>query len=92
MTDQSVQALKLMLLPESNQFNFSAAQWPALKTARPTFASLFAAGAADDAAAGARYSNLEEEQGGSILACLLNITTAMAQISLPSKTPSITSR
>ena len=86
-TDQSVQVIKLMLLPESNQFNFSAAKWPALKIARPAFAALFAAGAADDAAAGSRYSDLEDVQNGSVLACLLNITTAMSQISLPSGTP-----
>jgi hypothetical protein len=83
----SVQMVKLMLIPESNQFNFASATWPALKNVRPAFASLFAAGTADDAAAGSRYSDLEDVQGGAVLACLLNITTAMSQIFLPSKTP-----
>lgn len=86
-SDDTVQMLRLMLIPESNQFNFSGAKWPALKAARPNWASLFAAGTADDAAAAARYGDLEDVQGGAVLACLLNITTAMSQIFLPSKTP-----
>jgi hypothetical protein len=50
---------------------------------RVTVLPLDANGATDDAAA-ARYSALEEQ--GAILACLLNITTAMQQINLPQKT------
>jgi hypothetical protein len=75
----------LMLIPNSNAFNFAQAKWNALGTARPALRDLFANGAADDAAAAARYSALEER--GAILACLLNITTAMQQFNLPQKTP-----
>ena len=75
----------LMLIPNSNAFNFAEAKWGALGMARPALRDLFANGAADDAAAAARYSALEER--GAILACLLNITTAMQQFNLPQKTP-----
>src|SRR5260370_40085449 len=75
----------LMLIPNSNAFNFAQAKWSALGTARPALRDLFANGAADDAAAAARYSALEER--GAILACLLNITTAMQQFNLPHNPP-----
>jgi len=74
----------LMLIPKSNAFNFAQAKWSVLGGPRPALKALFANGAADDAAAAARYSALEER--GAILACLLNITTAMQQINLPQKT------
>jgi len=73
----------LMLIPKSNGFNFAEAKWSVLGNARPAFKDLFANGAADDAAA-SRYSDLQER--GAILACLLNITTAIQQINLPQKT------
>jgi hypothetical protein len=73
----------LMLIPKSNGFNFAQAKWSVLGSARQAFKDLFANGATDDAAA-TRYSALEER--GAILACLLNITTAMQQINLPQKT------
>jgi len=82
-----VQAVNLMLLPKSNAFNFAAAAWDNLGAAKPKTQALIAAGAADDAAAAARYSDLEDRDGGLILACLLNITTAMDQIHLPQGTP-----
>ena len=72
----------LMLLPSSNAFSFAQATWKALD-ARPVLKSALAQGAADDAAAADRYSNLLEDAGGAIGACLLNITTAMGQIHLP---------
>jgi hypothetical protein len=74
----------LMLIPKSNAFNFAQAKWSVLGSARPALKALFANGATDAVAAN-RYSALEER--GAILACLLNITTAMQQISLPLKTP-----
>src|SRR5258708_1159928 len=77
-------AVDLMLIPKSNAFNFAQAKWDVLGTARPALRDLFANGATDDVAAAARYSALEER--GAILACLLNITTAMQQINLPQKT------
>lgn len=85
-TAHALQLVNLMLIPENNQFNFAAAQWPKLKAARPAFAVLFASGV-DDAAAAARYGDLEDVQSGAVLACLLNVTTAMSQIFLPTGTP-----
>src|SRR5690349_21362651 len=77
-------AVNLMLLPKTNAFNFAGAKWANL-AARPTLQALLRQGAADDAAAAARYSNLEDVKGGAILACLLNITTAADQALLPQK-------
>ena len=74
----------LMLIPKSGAFNFAQAKWSALGTTRPAFKELFANGATDDEAAATRYGDIEEQ--GAILACLLNITTAMQQINLPQKT------
>jgi hypothetical protein len=80
-------AVKLMLLPEDDQsaFSFAGATWKILKTARPKLAGIFAAGAANDVAAGNRYSDLEES--GELLAALLNLTTSMGQIFLPQGAP-----
>jgi hypothetical protein len=79
-----VRFVDLMLIPNSNSFNFAEAKWNVLEATRPEFKALFASGAATDDAADTRYSALEE--GGEVLACLLNITTAMQQIHLPKKT------
>jgi hypothetical protein len=76
--------IDLMLIPKSNTFNFAQAKWNILESARPVFKDLFANGATDDAAAATRYGDIEEQ--GAVLACLLNITTAMQQINLPQKT------
>ena len=75
----------LMLIPKSNSFNFAQATWGALGSSRPAFKTLFANGAADDAVAATRYGAVQER--GAVLACLLNITTAMQQMNLPLKTP-----
>src|SRR5712692_2290232 len=80
-----VQTVNLMLLPKSNSLNFFNATWDKLGEAKPKAKALFAKGAADDGAA-ARYSDLEDTNDGEILACLLNITTAMDQIQLPQGT------
>jgi hypothetical protein len=76
-----LQSVGLMLIPESNTFNFASAKWNRLD-ARPKLKALFGAGAENDLAAATRYSNLEDAQSGAILACLLNITTACDQIFL----------
>ena len=73
----------LMLIPKSGGFNFAQEKWSALEDNRPAFKELFASGATDDEAA-TRYGDIEEQ--GAILACLLNIATAMQQINLPQKT------
>ena len=82
-----VQPVNLMLLPKSNAFNFAPATWDNLGAAKPKTQALIAAGAANNTAAAARYSDLQDRNDGQILACLLNITTAMDQIHLPQGSP-----
>jgi hypothetical protein len=77
------QAVDLMLVPRTNALNFSGATWDKLGAARPKLQAILAQGAVDPASASARYANLEDQSGGAILACLLNITTAADQIHLP---------
>ncbi len=71
-----------MLLPNSNALNFAGAKWPVLGQVRLELAKIFAADLPDAAQAGGRYSDLEDYQTGRVLACLLNITTAMGQLDL----------
>jgi hypothetical protein len=80
-----MQPVSLMLLPQSNAFNFAQARWDNLAL-RPKLKGLLAKGSVDEPAAAARYSDLEDNQDGSILACLLNITTTADQIFLPKGT------
>jgi hypothetical protein len=78
--------VNLMLLPQSDAFNFAGATWDKIAV-RPKLKALLAKGAAaDESAAASRYSDLEDRQAGAILACLLNITTAADQIFLPKGT------
>ena len=72
----------LMLLPRDGHLNFSGANWNALNSFRPRFAQIISAGIND---APARYDNLVEQNEGLVLGCLLNLLTAMSQITLPSK-------
>ena len=81
------QIVDLMLIPSSNALNFANATWTALAGSRPELKTLLADGAASDDDASNRYGNILEDNGGNILACLLNITTAMQQIHLPQQTP-----
>src|SRR5271157_1752493 len=69
-------ALNLMLVPDGAHLNFSGASWQALKSVRPRFAGILSTGIDN---AEARYNNLKDESGGLVLACLLNLLTAMAQ-------------
>src|SRR6266852_984347 len=77
------QIVDLMLIPHSNSFNFAQAKWNVLAATRPEFKDLFKNGVATDDEAATRYGDLEE--GGAVLACLLNIITAMQQLHLPQK-------
>ena len=77
----------LILIPSSSAFNFADATWQALGQSRPQVKSLLANGAASDQEAADRYGAIMEDDGGLLLACLLNITTAMQQIHLPQGTP-----
>jgi hypothetical protein len=80
------QSLDLMLLKKDADFNFASAGWDALAASRPPLSALLAHGARDAAAARDRYTQLMEERPA-VLACLFNITTAMAAIHLPVGTP-----
>ena len=78
-------AVDLMLIPKDAHLNFSGASWRALNSVRPRFAQTLSAGVDN---APDRYSNLMEQKQGLVLACLLNLLTAMSEIMLPSeKTP-----
>jgi len=77
----------LMLIPNSNAFNFANATWTILDTTRPALKNLLKQGAASDADAATRYGSIMEDEGGAILACLLNITTVLQQINLPAGNP-----
>jgi len=78
-------SVDLMLVENDAHLNFSGASWSALASMRPRFAEILSAGIDN---APDRYSDLMEEKEGLILACLLNLLTAMSQIVLPSeKTP-----
>jgi hypothetical protein len=81
------QIVDLMLLPKSNALNFANATWKALGTSRPSLQSLLANGAASPDEAANRYGDIMEDAEGVLLACLLNITSAMQQIFLPQGTP-----
>lgn len=77
-------ALDLMLLPKNSDFHFAHAQWSDVVARKPSLARIFAASQAGDA--GAAYGTLMEARPG-VLACLLNITTAMERIFLAQGTP-----
>lgn len=78
-------AVDLMLIPRNAHLNFSGASWPALNSIRPRFAQILSAGVDNGPD---HYSNLMEQNQGLVLACFLNLLTAMSQIMLPSeKTP-----
>ena len=81
------EVIDLMLIPKSNALNFSDARWEALGQSWPDLKTLLSNGATTDAEASNRYSDIMEDNEGLILACLLNITSAMRQIHLPQKTP-----
>jgi len=72
----------LMLLQKDAHLNFSGADWKALNSLRPRFAEIISAGI-DNAAE--RYGNLTEQKEGLLVACLLNLLTAISQIILPSE-------
>jgi len=76
--------LDLMLLSKNAAFHFAGARWTDIVAQKPLLGQIFTAsvtGAAIDT-----YSELMEDHPDR-LACLLNITTAMQQISLPQNSP-----
>ena len=76
--------LDLMLLPNKGAFHFAGAQWTDIVTKKPLVTQIFAASVTGSAAAA--YGALIEDHPDH-LACLLNISTAMQQISLPQNSP-----
>jgi hypothetical protein len=76
--------LDLMLLPKKGSFHFAHARWTDIVAQRPLLGQIFSA--STTGAAGDVYGDLMEDHPDH-LACLLNITTAMRQISLPQNTP-----
>jgi hypothetical protein len=80
------EAVDLMLLPKNAGFNFQGALWDTLKTTHPEWMPLLAHGAADEASAKDRYTQVMEQRPES-MASLLNLMTAMSQINLPSGGP-----
>jgi hypothetical protein len=82
----SEQQIDLMLLPSRTRFDFTDASWEQLGAHQAELRNLLTAGSADPAAAEARYNHLMDVQPKS-LACLLNISTAMAQVDLSAGTP-----
>jgi hypothetical protein len=73
-----------MLLAKDGAFHFAAAQWPDILARKPLLAQIFAQSVT--ASAADAYAQLMEDHPDH-LACLLNITTAMQQISLPQGSP-----
>jgi hypothetical protein len=71
----------LMLIPKGGHINFADADWNALTSFRPRFAQILSTGIND---APDRYISLMEQQEGLVLGCVLNLLTAMSQITLPS--------
>jgi len=76
--------LDLMLLPKNGTFHFARARWTDILSQKPLLGKLFAASVTGTA--GDVYAKLMEDHPDR-LACLLNITTAMQQISLPQGSP-----
>jgi len=80
------QTLDIMLLKKDGAFRFGNAKWRTLLASQPELCELLAHGAGSADAAADRYNELMEMQGP-VLACLLNITTAMKAITLPQGNP-----
>jgi hypothetical protein len=78
------QTVDLMLLSKKGDFHFAGAKWAGLQTKKPLVSQIFAASLTGDPSAA--YGQLMEEHPDH-LTCLLNITTAMQQISLGHGTP-----
>jgi hypothetical protein len=80
---KAVAMVDLMLLADKADFKFQT--WDALKTSDSVISKFIALGSSD-AVAEEHYDNLRQTKPAA-LASLLNLTTAMKAIQLPSKTP-----
>jgi hypothetical protein len=79
------QQVDLMLMANNAGFNFGGT-WDAIQATRPVLARLLALDTASPQAARDRFDDLMENRSP-VLACLMNITTAMEQLHLPVGTP-----
>jgi len=78
-----LQSLDLMLLPRNSSFNFAGAQWATLPQTFPKLYSMLT-NDLDPQAARTRFEvMIETPARHPVLACMLNITTAMAAIEMP---------
>jgi hypothetical protein len=82
---QTQQNVDLMLLKKDATFNFADARWDVLAAEHPLLYGILAHGAPNGTAQD-RYTQLMEKRP-EVLACLLNITTAMEAICLPVGNP-----
>jgi hypothetical protein len=80
----SAQTLDIMLLAKKGTYHFAQAKWTDLQSKKQPVAKIFSASVAGDASDA--YGELIEDHPDH-LACLLNMTTAMEQIFLPSGGP-----
>jgi len=76
-------AVFLMLIPTRGKCNFTNADWNALTNFRPRYAEILGIGAKNAASAATRYATLTQQKS-LVAGCLLNLLTAMSQITLPS--------
>lgn len=83
LSSNAVAPVDLMLLPDKGTFKFET--WAALKASDPTIFAFLCLGSTDEEAQ-MHYDDLRETKPAA-LASLLNLTTAMKTIELPSKTP-----
>jgi hypothetical protein len=80
-----VQSIGLMLIPHEASFNFALGRWENIEQSFPKLVDLLSNDLADPQAAKQRYeAMIETPDRQPVLACLLNLTTAMAVIELPS--------
>jgi hypothetical protein len=80
LSNKSPVILDLMMIPKNPSFDFTDAPWDRIKTALPFLGSDVTDNVAKD-----RYNQLKAARPKS-LACVLNITSAMAQIRFPDGT------
>jgi hypothetical protein len=79
-----LQTVDLMLLPRDSTFNFAGARWSVIEQAFPKLFQLLSSDLADKTAAQERYEEMiEAPEKQQVLACLLNLTAAIATIQLP---------
>ena len=80
----AVQVIDLMLIPREAAFNFALGRWATIQQTFPKLVQLLSNDLADAQAAQARYeAMIEAPERQPVLACLLNLTTVMAAIDLP---------